>query len=478
MRLMVPTQVIIGVNVLTVVVIVGSVVAPYAGSAASGFTQGPYAHSISTRTLTKTETTTYPQGSSSSTTQTQTSPTLSPPSNAGGTGPSIAETVTATVTLGTTTTEVTTSSTTFTNTTTLTTTTTLPANTTTTTETATRTVTRTATQTTTATQTSTSTATTTVGYTSTATETVTSPSTTTATEVSTVTSAATSTVTATTSLTSTQTTTLTSTSTVTGATTTTTPVPTGSSLTCTTSTTSTVGVYVCNDRVYSADLGILQGSVVWATSPAGGTFTLSPCTPTQQQWIQGSPAEVTCTATYNAANGSVAPIQNITASYTGDTYHAPSSQTYTLFVQPSESPEVFVSVACGHFYPQVGANETCTATVTDANGQALNGTMGWTVFNGAGDVLTQASACGGSTTLSCHVSFTTPAAGELTITATYSGDAPHTRGLGALVLFPQDSNSYLASGYSYMVGGSILGGGLAIAAAGLIKRKKAPASAS
>ncbi|MDG6956527.1 MAG: hypothetical protein JRN30_04270 [Nitrososphaerota archaeon] len=477
MRLMVPTQVIIGVNVLTVVVIVGSVVAPYAGSAASGFTQGPYAHSISTRTLTKTETTTYPQGSSSSTTQTQTSPTLSPPSNAGGTGPSIAETVTATVTLGPTTTEVTTSSTTFTNTTTLTTTTTLPANTTTTTETATRTVTRTATQTTTATQTSTSTATTTVGYTSTATETVTSPSTTTATEVSTVTSAATSTVTATTSLTSTQTTTLTSTSTVTGATATTAPVPTGSSLTCTT--TSTVGVYVCNDRVYSADLGILQGSVVWATSPGGGNFTLSPCTPTQQQWIQGSPAEVTCTATYNAdTNSTASPIQIITASYTGDTYHAPSSQTYGISVLPSESPEVFVSVACGHFYPQVGANETCTATVTDANGQALSGTMGWTVFNGTGDVFTQASACGGSSALSCHASFTTPAAGELTITATYSGDTPHTGGSGALVLFPQDSSSYLATGAGYMVGGSILGGGLAIAAAGLIKRKKAPASAS
>ncbi|MDG6920055.1 MAG: hypothetical protein JRN59_00825 [Nitrososphaerota archaeon] len=281
-------------------------------------------------------------------------------------------------------------------------------------------------------------------------------------------------------MTSTQTTTETSTSTETGATATAGLVPTASSLICRAAADDS---YHCTDNVYSADLGVLQGSVSWTSSDSGGSFTDERCAPTQQQWIQGSPAEVTCTATYAADTGSGASaIQNITAAYSGDAYHASSSQTYTLFVGQSTSPTVFVSVECNDPYPQTGQSEPCTATVTDANGLGLNGTVSWTVspgqagsFSEASQSADQCSRQGGDgqgVTLTCQVGFDPSAGGVAVITAAYSHDADHSNGSGSFALYPQDTSSYLASGFNYMLGGSILGGGVAIAAVGLSKRKR------
>ena len=99
MNLMIPTHVIVGVNVLTVIVVVSGIVIPYAGSAASGFTRGPYAHppvvSTTSTAVSTVSTVSTSSGSSSTTTALTTrSSTTSSRSEGGGTSPSATSTTT------------------------------------------------------------------------------------------------------------------------------------------------------------------------------------------------------------------------------------------------------------------------------------------------------------------------------------------------------------------------------------------------
>jgi hypothetical protein len=165
---------------------------------------------------------------------------------------------------------------------------------------------------------------------------------------------------------------------------------------------------------------VSDGSVVFSgVGPSGQSFVVNPssCTPSA-----GS-CPVTWTPT---ATGS----WTITASWSGDSTHAPSSNQITVTVSTGN-----LSISSDPASPIAGSSATLTATLAFNTSSAS--TIAWSGTGPSGQSLTQfvsQPTCpittGGN---QCSVTWTPDAPGNWTIKATWSGDSTHQNGDTATV---------------------------------------------
>ncbi len=160
------------------------------------------------------------------------------------------------------------------------------------------------------------------------------------------------------------------------------------------------------------------GTVTWSDGGAGGTFTPATCTLTT-----ASPSSSSCQAAYKPPS-TAGPV-TITATYSGDSGHGTSSGTSALTVNTrSTSTGVSPSLTTVN----AGSVTTLTATVKDTGGGTSTvptGTVSWS-DGGAGGTFSSGGVCALTSTATCKLTYTAPsAAGPVTITASYSGDATH-----------------------------------------------------
>lgn len=170
-------------------------------------------------------------------------------------------------------------------------------------------------------------------------------------------------------------------------------------------------------NVDSSDLVPATGTVTWSDAQSG-TAAPGSCT------LNGS---ASCSTTFTPAAGSEG-IHTITASYGGDSAHAPS--TTTSNVTASKRSDT-TGVVCAPVPTDVGVATSCTATVTDASaGTATTpgGTITWTSAAGTFSPPT----CGLSAGV-CSTAYTPSAghAGSANVGANYGGDADHLTSSGA-----------------------------------------------
>jgi hypothetical protein len=332
--------------------------------------------------------------------------------------------------------------------------------------------------------------------TSTTTQTITSVSTSisTTTATSVVTSSTTATVTSSTTYTvtlppvtttQTQTTTATTTQTVTSTTTSAVLAPTSSSLTCYEG--DSYGSHQdngtqdhqthCEDVVSAADQGFLQGTVSWSSTDNGGVFSNERCVPMGPPGpppgrSAGASNQVRCEADYAPGSSNT---QAISAAYSGDSYHAPSTGTFTFFVgKEASSMAVSVSVACDRTYVDLGNYTKCTANVATADGSVATGTVAWSSTDLGTFTQSRCDTYDQSNLLTCTTVYKTASAGEQKVTATYSGDSSHNPGTGTFVVFVQNPSASLATDAAIAVtGGALLGAGLLVATTAFGKKEQA-----
>ena len=168
------------------------------------------------------------------------------------------------------------------------------------------------------------------------------------------------------------------------------------------------------------------GTVTWSDGGVGGSFSATAC-------AQTSPSQNQCNVTYTPP--STAGSITITASYSGDSTHAPSSGTSSLAVKNPAPHSTTTKVSPNPGTVAAGGTITLTATVTDSASSPTSpsGTAAWS-DGGAGGTFSS-TACplspGTSSTGSCQVTYTaSQTTGSATITSTYSGDASHASSTG------------------------------------------------
>jgi hypothetical protein len=168
-----------------------------------------------------------------------------------------------------------------------------------------------------------------------------------------------------------------------------------------------------------AGAGPPTGTVAFSGT-AGSFGTTSTC------MLSGSGATASCTVplTPNAVGS-----KQVTAAYSGDATHAPSSASTALVVRAG--PPEGMSVLCAPGTVSAGASTTCTATVdagadgssTRATGSVAFSVNGATTVHGGGNCTLAPSGSGAA----CAVTYTLggDATGTYDVTATYAGDAHH-----------------------------------------------------
>jgi len=160
------------------------------------------------------------------------------------------------------------------------------------------------------------------------------------------------------------------------------------------------------------------GTVTWSDGGVGGSFTPATCTLTT-----ASPSSSSCQAAYKPPR-TAGPV-TITATYSGDSGHGTSSGASALTVNTrSTSTGISPSLTTVN----AGSVTTLTATVKDTDGGTSTvptGTVSWS-DGGAGGAFSTGGVCALTSTATCKLTYTAPsAAGPVTITASYSGDATH-----------------------------------------------------
>lgn len=178
-----------------------------------------------------------------------------------------------------------------------------------------------------------------------------------------------------------------------------TPVTIGASSTCTANVTGTTP----------------SGTVTWSSS-GSGSFSSTTCT-----LSSGS-----CQVTYAP---SVAGIQTITGTYSGDSVNVPSFGNYSI---STPGVNTTTTVTCASTTIELGNSTSCTATVA---GSSPTGNVNFSSTD-TNATFTPASVC----TLvsgSCFVTFQPSVAGSPTLKATYEGDSNHTQSSGTVNLTVQ-----------------------------------------
>src|SRR5438874_1591827 len=179
------------------------------------------------------------------------------------------------------------------------------------------------------------------------------------------------------------------------------------------------------------------GMVLFASSGAG-TFSGNPCT------LSGSGASSSCSVTYTPTLvGTGAHL--ISADYSGDLKHAPSSGSTTVSVTKRATS---TTLGCVPSSFAAGGSTTCTATVRDTDiGTKITPTG--TVTFGTSDTGTFVPpACDliPTTTLgvaSCFAEYGSTHAATQTITATYGGDISHFGSSGATTVTVTSGSPFL-----------------------------------
>jgi hypothetical protein len=160
------------------------------------------------------------------------------------------------------------------------------------------------------------------------------------------------------------------------------------------------------------------GTVSWSDGGAGGTFTPATCTLTTASSSSGS-----CQAAYKPAS-KAGPV-TITATYSGDSSHSTSSGPSALTVNTRSTT---TGVSPSLTTVTAGSVTTFTVTVKDSDGGMATtptGTVSWS-DGGAGGTFGSGGVCTLTSTATCKLTYAAPsAAGPVTITASYSGDAAH-----------------------------------------------------
>jgi hypothetical protein len=193
--------------------------------------------------------------------------------------------------------------------------------------------------------------------------------------------------------------------------------------------------FQCTAKVTADDGSTPTGSVTFTSSDAQGTFTNLNCSTIGNT--------LTCTVDYATSSTGT---QTITATYSGDATHSPSSATFTLTIPLTGTR---TSLTCrqsdvkdeGDEGGDNGNGNTfrCTARVTAKDGSTPTGSVTFTSSDSNGKFGTVTCATRGnngdgrsvdkgegqSNTLTCTVDYTPSSKGTQTITATYSGDATH-----------------------------------------------------
>ena len=300
--------------------------------------------------------------------------------------------------------------------------------------------------------TSTATSTTTTTLISSTTTTVTSTSTlSTATVTSTSTSTSTVTDTTTKSTTLTTSITVTSTTTVSGQS----AVPSASSLTCDQTTLHVNQRVTCTDLVSTADAGLASGSVAWTTS-GGGAFGREICN------LQSGEDQLRCQVQYTP---SVAGVQRVTATYSGDLYHSSSSGAAVVFVGNTASSKVTaLSLMCDQTYVQLGQSTNCEATVDTADGRTASGTVTWSASDLGTFSHVKCNPPDRNGQLQCSARYTPNAIGAQVVSASYAGDSSHLSSAGAFEVFVQDAGSSQTAQQAVFLApvGAILAGGTSV----------------
>ena len=213
-----------------------------------------------------------------------------------------------------------------------------------------------------------------------------------------------------------------------------------SSLPATTSTTCTATV---TDTAGSGTAGSPDGTVAFSDGGAGGAFgsggtcTLAPAAANQSS----------CSATYTPASPG-SPV--VTASYGGSATYDSSSNQATLTVGSPPPPPATTSTAvtCSPSPVTVTQTTTCTLTVSNTSGSSSpDGSVQFTYSPGGLLAGTNCSlTSSGTGQSSCSVLFTPGQPGNLTITATYAGDASFgsSQGMAALEVDARTTSTVLA----------------------------------
>lgn len=193
------------------------------------------------------------------------------------------------------------------------------------------------------------------------------------------------------------------------------------SLTCNANSVPVGSLLDCTATVSSVGAGSQvepTGSVSFASTNRG-SFSTSSCT-----LSSGS-----CTVVFTPYAGSEGSA-TITASYTGDLYHGPSSAGASFVIVQRASS---VAVSCDQTSVPVNSQTTCTARVSDATGSGTPSIPTGTVsFGGAGGTFDSGDSCQLFSGY-CSVTFTpSPGSeGPINITAAFSGDGDHSASASA-----------------------------------------------
>lgn len=171
----------------------------------------------------------------------------------------------------------------------------------------------------------------------------------------------------------------------------------------------------------TGNLATITGTVSFSSSgPASFSDAGlgNPCIP------NGADGMAICVINYTPlASGT----QTITATYSGDSEHAPNTGTYSVSVSAASTSTV---VNCSPNPVDAYAITACTATVTDTSSypSTPTGQVSWTsfgLFDGS------CAIAGSSSSASCTVYFSFGSSGSPPIAAGYGGDSAHTTSSGS-----------------------------------------------
>src|SRR2546427_9360996 len=159
------------------------------------------------------------------------------------------------------------------------------------------------------------------------------------------------------------------------------------------------------------------GSVTFSSSGTG-TFSGSPCT------MSGSGASATCSASFTPS-GTSARTDTITGTYSGDSGHLGSENTFALTVTLG-THATSTAVSCTPSAVAPTQVVSCTATVTDTSATPTRptGTITWS-HSGTGSFSVGTCTLNGGTPSICTVQYTPTATGPHDISASYGGDPTH-----------------------------------------------------
>ncbi|OLC93913.1 MAG: hypothetical protein AUI92_01835 [Thaumarchaeota archaeon 13_1_40CM_3_38_6] len=187
----------------------------------------------------------------------------------------------------------------------------------------------------------------------------------------------------------------------------------------------------------SGTKSIPTGTVSWSDGGAGGSFNATSCTLVQ---YGTSTSKSICAIIYTppANTGTV----TITGTYSGDSTHKTSSGTSTLTVTLRATKDTILQNTAATI---IGLTIDFSVKVLDSSSGTKSiptGTVSWS-DGGAGGTFASSSSSSSCTltqygtstgTSVCGISYTSPNAGPVTITGTYSGDGIHKTSSGTLTL--------------------------------------------